>query len=514
MKLSKKKVLSIVSAVVMIAACAFIPSFVTSAELVEVYNKTNPTLDFKDIYDLKAPNGAGYQPTSKFEQGNGKYILNTNAYIFWWQYDNISYMYNKAAFNTGADSVMTIRTTVADFTGNEVGITVRENLDSNAAASMISFRPGGIFIIHRPLASQASPEYVQFEKKPPFGTENCHLKMVLNKTTGRVTCYYKFGGDVNDDNGYTSIGSKSLSFLKKNNEIYVGVSAVSTNKDKPADLTLSHFSYKLEAPEGYVVEGGDSSGSDGKDNDVKLPEDSTPPGDTLLYETFTDGDIFPKSGVTATNPYWSVLSGEPRVVLNDNKTNRYITTDAVEEPLLMTAGDIEWADYSASVEIEFKESASILDTNKAGLTLRRRDVVVGGTYCYYLVLNNRGGKQYLTLNYVSGSNEYYSEGVMLKEVEISSGEMLKGKHTLSVDIIDNVFKCYLDGNLKFTFKDMDNDIFATGCIGIISDKADAMIDNILVRKLEDPIGGEYDNQIVGNWDEPIPDYIRNNFDVR
>ena len=34
----------------------------------------------------------------------------------------------------------------------------------------------------------------------------------------------------------------------------------------------------------------------------------------------------------------------------------------------------------------------------------------------------------------------------------------------------------------------------------------AYVDNIVVRKLEDEFGGDYDNKIGGNWNDPIPNY--------
>ena len=42
-----------------------------------------------------------------------------------------------------------------------------------------------------------------------------------------------------------------------------------------------------------------------------------------------------------------------------------------------------------------------------------------------------------------------------------------------------------------------------------TDSIDIYFDNIIVTKLDDPIGGDYDNFIGGNWDENIPDYAQN-----
>ena len=46
-----------------------------------------------------------------------------------------------------------------------------------------------------------------------------------------------------------------------------------------------------------------------------------------------------------------------------------------------------------------------------------------------------------------------------------------------------------------------------GCIGVSVDETACYIDNITVLKLEDEWGGDYDNDIGGNFNQAIPDYL-------
>ena len=82
-------------------------------------------------------------------------------------------------------------------------------------------------------------------------------------------------------------------------------------------------------------------------------------------------------------------------------------------------------------------------------------------------------------------------------------------HKLRADCFDNVITVYIDGIKIFEYTDTDSvKMHAIGSIGFGVNKGNVLIDNVTVRKLNDPVGGDLDNKIKGNWDLPVPDYIQ------
>lgn len=95
-------------------------------------------------------------------------------------------------------------------------------------------------------------------------------------------------------------------------------------------------------------------------------------------------------------------------------------------------------------------------------------------------------------------------------------------HNLKIRVFDNVITGYWDGVKVLEFTEDPNNIvmpssggsranktmiFTKGEIGIASFETDCYVDNILVTDIEDPLGGDYDNYIEGNWDQAVPDYL-------
>ena len=80
---------------------------------------------------------------------------------------------------------------------------------------------------------------------------------------------------------------------------------------------------------------------------------------------------------------------------------------------------------------------------------------------------------------------------------------------LYVEVVDNNIKVWYNGVEKIDYTDEDNTIAVLkGGIGITTYDTDVAIDNIVVRKLEDELGGDYDNDIGGNYNEEIPAYLQ------
>ena len=79
-----------------------------------------------------------------------------------------------------------------------------------------------------------------------------------------------------------------------------------------------------------------------------------------------------------------------------------------------------------------------------------------------------------------------------------------------IDAFDNRITVYWNDQVLFDYVDDSSnhiDIHCTGNIGFAVYHASVELDNIVVKKLDDPLGGDYDNIIGGRFDEPIPDYL-------
>lgn len=190
----------------------------------------------------------------------------------------------------------------------------------------------------------------------------------------------------------------------------------------------------------------------------------------------------------------------------------------------MTAGDMEWTDYTAQMDFMFTEDTVPGDINQISLLFRHVSAVIGGSADYMVTLINKFdgdgnfSGQYLQICYRGCQMTFIpSNPTVRAEVCVSETEMLEKntRHTLKVSALDNVFDVYLDDMTTpvLTYTDTNpgtsvtNDAHLKGCIGIWTQAATVQIDNIVVRKLNDPLGGDYDNDIMGNYDQPIPDWI-------
>lgn len=88
-------------------------------------------------------------------------------------------------------------------------------------------------------------------------------------------------------------------------------------------------------------------------------------------------------------------------------------------------------------------------------------------------------------------------------------------HELKIRVFDNIITGYWDGQevIKYvddnpvTYRNTFTIVHTKGEIGIVTFETDCYVDDILVTKLEDPLGGDYDNFIEGNWNQAIPEYL-------
>lgn len=521
-KMNSKKALLMAATAVLIIALLIANTIGASADMVDVYTNANPTLTMENIWSEDC---IGYKSDGVIlSQNDGIYKIKSNGYNMWYQADGLDYAYIASKFNTGKGTVMTIKTTVTKFDGKEIGIVARQSLSSDSPEVMVSLRTDGSYAIFR-TDKHVDCDHRLLTQEMPFGTQPIHLKLELDKTKARAVGSFKIGGDINSEDGWSSVFSITLSFLKTSTSLYTGIVSTTGIQNKYADVEFQGFSINLKAPEGYVEEAESGGGETPSEPEIVLPKDMEAPGDAMLYETFTDGNLFPEDEkISIANPKWTLRKGAPVFEVDAAQTNRYVSFYPADDTLMMTAGDMSWTDYSTQFDVTFPPDTLLADQNSVALLIRHRSAILGGSSDYFVRLINKISDgnftgQYLQLCYRPGENTFIPKNpVILKEVMLSqTGMIALGKaHTIRVDAVDNVFNVYLDGECKISYTD-DNSLHKKsdpnlfGCVGLCVQKGTIQVDNLLVRKLNDPLGGNYDNEIMGNYDQPIPDWLQDRY---
>ncbi len=519
-----------------------------SAEMVNVYSHSGPVLSMANIGNKDSawiPSGyftqGGDGSMMDGSKGDNKYEINVNSWAFWEQNDSLDFAYEKVAFNTGRGSIMTIEVTITKWGGmgsGSAGIHVRNSLDAKGTGIYLCVRPGAMYFMYRSaegVSVNRGLENSSFKDSYPIS-----FKVEINKTKNNATGYYKRAGV---DKDWVIMGN--IPFVA-NSQLYAGVAAHNVSQDTYEPCTFENLSIRLDAPEGYVVEednggGGEDAGPAPTEPQIVLPADMPISGDMLLRETFTDGDIFPVGdSITADNAFWTVRTGTPTVEVDEGQTNRYLYLNAADNELMMTAGDFGLTDYSASLDFMYpSDEIAPSETNSFRFLFRHKSVVIGGSSDYAVSLinkfqNNSLVGQYLQLSwrytdhyFVPKYNGHNSQSAVLKEILLVEGGMLAADvmHNLKVDVLDNTIKVYLDGEEVMTWGDEEraqqnytdklynesNHPLLTGGIGIVAHHTNMRVDNIIIRDLEDPLGGDYDNIIEGAYDQPIPDYLADRY---
>lgn len=531
--LKRKNTLLAAGTALLLIICLLIPATIgASADMVNVYKLENPELTMENI----GGDNAVWKPSGHIlEQRDGYYKIDTDSWAFWLSNDSLDFACIKTPFNTGRGSILTVETSVTSWSGTgsgSAGIHIRNGLADDDVGIYLCQRPGNIYFMYRKTKGVSVNQGIHLQVNDTYPTA---FRIELNKTKNNATGYYKVG------NGkWITIGNIPY---QSTNQVYVGLAAHASTQDRFDVMECQGLTVQLDAPEGYEIEDDTSSGDTGstepEEPEFTLPEDLPAPGDALLRETFTDGNLFPAADQqSVTNPVWTVREGTPNVMVDEAQTNRYLLLNASDNPLMMTAGDMHWTDYSVQVDITFP-SADITqyESNYFNLLFRHKTVVIGGSSDYAVSLVNKFQNngligQYVQLNYGKSRNTFSPSGsntyTTLKEVMLVEAGMVAADvtHTLRVDALDNTITVYFDGEVVLTWDDTDRAAVATdatavlyeknrphllGCVGLYATNISAQVDNLLVRKLQDPIGGDYDNQIGGGFDQPVPDYIKERY---
>lgn len=471
------------------------------------YDETNPELTYTIVNsDVEVTyNVQEYTPYGKYTEGGGQYTLETDGYVVWDKKDDFYFGYRQYDIGSSKTDTLTVETDLTEFkaAGNgskyftaSAGIMIRGSLDPSAPSILVHVREGAIGVLCRK-SMGAGTSYTASGAQPTAVTG-----LKIEKTGDKYVCSYKLQGL-----GWIAFKTVRLDW---DGPFFAGLALHSSDKDNPVQASFSGF--KASGSGTYTP--GESSDNTSSETVSVVPwEDAPMPDNCLLYETFTDTNLEERDGKTPDKPIWESFSGTIEIDQNGNR--RKYNNSLM--PCADCIGDSKWTDYSASMDFQVTSDTDPKDDDYFTFVVRNKTIETTGRYGYQLKFTSTyDTKTQQTTCFVEVRRMFRSDTkTLLGKTEIPSYFDYK-THNIQVDVVDNTLKLYYDytpitftvGNVQTqTLIDTTAIVMATGGLRITtSDSIDIYFDNIIVTKLNDPVGGDYDNFIGGNWDSDIPEY--------
>lgn len=455
--------------------------------------------------------------TGEMKLNEGIYSITSNGFATWYDKDSFSFAYKKYYFNYGKKAVFNCEAEVLSFDGIQMnagaGLMIRSSLSPDAANVSMHFRPDYICTTHRAVKGAMS----SLTKATDISTKTFYpvkFKLVLEKN--KVTCYYMKNGD----DKYTLYCTAPFSM--ESNYIYFGVSAYSQDKNYTATTTFKGVNYELWAPEGTELvenpeEDSSSSPTEPEEPEIKLPDDLPVAEDVLLSETFTDNSLT-EGEESVTNPIWRTTGDQYELYTDETSLDRYLKLDFASNLQNFYAGNQNWTDYEVSAKIRFTKDTSFNLTNGLYFYVRHTDINIYGNEDYVIGFNSKSTGEAVTsavnpkviIATCTGRGDdiaVSSSCTIQAEKSFDYLSDLGTEHTVRIKAFDNVITVYWDDEELLSWTDNTEIFKGTGGIGFSGDNCCVEIDDIKVVKLEDLMGGDYDNLIGGGWDTERPKYL-------
>ncbi len=514
MKFIKKAPVRLLATILAIAAVLSVAVIAMAADN-NVYDETNPELQTALISTGKQgsqyDNASDYTPDAKFEQGNGTYSMETNAFAIWGAADDCTYMYREYEIGNKATDKLTVIVDLTDFHGTaggkhenaSAGLMIRDDLDPGAPSLFFHSRTIGLYNIWR-TDKDGGSGYAQLSL-----SESYPIKLKIEKVGNKYTAYYMLKGT-------NAWSQHSIKYLNLTGTIYVGITVHASDKAKPVFAEFKNLTITGEGTPDVPMEDVGGGATEPPVVGEGIPWEDAPynKDTTLLYETFTNGSMT-IGEETVDNPIWDTEF--PNIVLTEDGDRKWYRDHITSFDHI---GSPDWTDYTTSMEVAFDDMEQ--DTRADGnfVLYARHSVVhsLGHTaYGVRMYAKTVGEETTYHMDLVkrmrNNKSTTHRKTIESKEIEDFFGD---GPHNIEIRTFDNRITVWYDGVEMFDYYDMggtyDRDplgafVAAKGNIGIYSKDFGVTVDNIVVTKLDDPHGGDYDNSIASNWDEDIPDYV-------
>ncbi len=519
MRKYKNTVLKAIAVVLTVAAVLSVAVAVTATEQ-NVYNDSGPDLELKEAListgkqGSQYTNATDYTPDATFSQENGTYSMETNTFTIWSTADDCAYMYREYEIGNKPTDKLTVTVDLTDLHGTagdkhtdaSAGIMIRDDLDPDAPRLFFHARSIGVYNIWR-TEKGAISDYTSVRL-----AESYPIRLKIEKVGNKYTTFYML-------NGTSTWVQHSVKYLNLTGTIYVGITVHSHDKERPVYSEFQNLEIVGEGTPDVPADEGTGGtvtppvvGEGIPWEDAPYDEDST-----LLYESFTDGSMV-LGEEAVNNPIWD--TEYPNIILTEDGDRKWYRDHITSFDYI---GSPEWTDYTTSMEVSFSDEYMENRTEGEFILYTRHSVVhsLGHTaYGVRMYANTVGGETTYHMALVkrmrNNREVTYRTVIETKQIEDFFNN---GPHDIQVRTFDNRITVWYDGEQIFDYYDMggvNGDyhrdpmgafVASKGNIGIYSMGMGVTVDDILVTKLDDPHGGDYDNNISSNWDEDIPDYV-------
>jgi len=174
-----------------------------------------------------------------------------------------------------------------------------------------------------------------------------------------------------------------------------------------------------------------------------------------------------------------------------------------------------WTDYTTSANLTFPTNYSTTAANTVQLWGRYSSIAQYGICNYGIILTTVGGVKKLQIATRSEKTAYNAPYTVLTETTLDYLSGAGTAKTLRVDIVDNRILVYWNGQFVLGCADNSRLMNLKGSVGLYINDCTVTLDNLVVKQLVDPIGGDYDNEIGGNFNSAVPsflqEYVTNNW---
>ena len=493
----KKRLLSIALALGMLISC--------SASVFAEETQAN-ALDSELLKDYSVADvfGTGEPIVSNVEVESDKIVhVTTNALDCWGNADSFTFLHKKETVDTKKYPTTVISTTVCDVKGSASpnaasGPMMRTDLKADSPHVVLRVRPSGQIILSWRLAKG---DICRYTVGP---TIKAPVKLKLERSGDLYVAYYKIIS-AEEDNQWIEFGSINA-FL--GDDIYAGFCTFTIDQSTPVTASLRRLNIKNYAAGQPVVETDAETAGEKQDDaevwegvqeKIKIQKEKEEALKAFyLIEKFEDMNLT-SGGETVENTKWLTSEASPAFEKDEDGTVWWVRNKV---PTLAYVGKPTWADYKMS--FDFVMDPATAENTFVIYVRTKPDVIPESAIapCYYsLHMNN---KQIYMMKAIPFRTKNTYNKLSTTFADFADGK----KHTMVIEAFDNSIKLSVDGKVLFNFTDGSSFPHTRGLVGFDTRNINIKMSNLIVEKMEDELGGVYDNYIGYSFDQPILDIIK------
>ena len=455
-------------------------------------------------YDVADIFGTGEPIVSNIEIEKDKIVnITTNAVDCWGGADSFTFLYKKETVDTKKYTTTAISTTVTDVKGSASpnaasGPMMRKDLRADSPHVVLRVRPSGQIILSWRLAKGDVCKYIVGP------TVKAPVKLKLERIGDLYVAYYKILS-VEEETEWVEFGSVNA-FLGDN--IYTGFCTFTIDQSTPVTASLRRLNIKNYA-DGQSTAETPAEIADEKQDDLEVWADVQEKNRLqkekeealkgfYLIEKFEDMSLT-TGEESVENAKWLTSEASPAFEKDEDGTVWWVRNKVTT---LAYVGKPTWADYKMSFDFILDPASA--EDNFVIYVRTKPDVIPESAIgpCYYSL--NMNNKQIYMMKALPFRTKNAYNKTSTTFADFADGK----KHTMVIEAFDNSIKLLVDGKVMFNFIDSSSFPHTRGLVGFDTRNVNIKISNLIVEKMEDELGGVYDNYIGSAFNQPILDIIK------